>query len=291
MSVCGILLLMKNIAVIGVGIMGHGIAANFLKKGYVVHLWNRHKEKIQDLVEQGAIIYDTPREATAASEIVFEVTANDESSRTAWLGKDGILAGAGEKTVLIECATVSIDWIDELAKLTQEKKLSFFDMGMTGSRAGAESGKLTFLVGGDKDRLEELKPVLSAISTTIQHFGPVSSGMRYKLILNMLQAIHMVGFGEALRMAAQGGLDLKAVGDTLIQHPGGNPTNAAWRDYQHEPHPINFSVEWITKDLTYAKKFAKTLTTPLLDDVLKKYSEAVKGKWDQKDWTTITKLK
>ena len=81
----------KTIGVIGVGIMGEGIAANYLKKGYNV-VWNRSKDKLKRLIAKGAIPSDSPKEATSKSDIIFEVTANDESSRSVWLGEDGILA-------------------------------------------------------------------------------------------------------------------------------------------------------------------------------------------------------
>ena len=75
---------MKKIAVIGTGIMGHGMAANFLKHGFEVIVWNRDKKKLKLLVQKGAVVAVTPREAAAKADTVFEVTANDESSRSVW---------------------------------------------------------------------------------------------------------------------------------------------------------------------------------------------------------------
>lgn len=281
---------MKKIAVIGIGIMGNGIASNFLKHGYQVFVWNRHENKLKDLVKKGAVVKRTPCEATRSADLVFEVTANDESSRSVWLGKDGILRGASPQKILIECSTVSIDWIDELVAACKKDHMPFFDMAMTGGRIGAEAGTLILLVGGNKQILESLKSDLKAISEKIMYFGPAGSGIRYKLLLNMLQAIHIGALGEVLNVAKTAGLDMKVVGDALAEHPGGTTTRFTWRDYQKEPNPINFSVQWITKDLTYAKKFADSLPTPFLDEVLRKYTNAMKKKLDQKDWTIINKM-
>src|SRR3989338_5181708 len=85
---------MKKIAVIGKGIMGHGMAANFLKHGFEVTVWNRDSEKLKPFIKKGAIAVDTPRKAASKADIIFEVTASDESSRKVWLGNEGILAGA-----------------------------------------------------------------------------------------------------------------------------------------------------------------------------------------------------
>lgn len=278
---------MKKVAVVGIGIMGHGIADNFLKNNYEVYVWNRNKEKIKDL--QGAKIAKTPREAAENADIIFEVTANDESSKSVWLGKNGILAGADPKKILIACGTLSIAWTDKLAKVCAKKKLTFFDMPMTGSRAGAEGGKLILMVGGNKQQLEKLKPILKAIAAEILYFGPAGFGMRFKLLLNTLQSIHTAAFGEVLRMAKKMSLNIKEVGEALSIRPGGVSTNLAWKNYQNEPKPLNFSTEWMTKDLKYTKVEFKNFPTPLLDTALKIFKKAVK-KIPQKDYTMINKL-
>src|SRR3989338_9242957 len=131
---------MKKIAVIGTGIMGHGMAANFLKHGFEVTVWNRDKKKLKFLIQKGAIAADTPREAAAKADIVFEVTANDESSRSVWLGDDGILSGAHKNITLIVSCTFSVSWIEELARVCADRKITFFDMPLTGGRGGAEAG-------------------------------------------------------------------------------------------------------------------------------------------------------
>lgn len=282
---------MKSVAVIGTGIMGAGIASNFLKNGYKVFVWNRNKDRVKDLIKKGAISVSSPKEAAKMADLIFEVTANDQSSESVWLGKDGIIAGATPNKTLITCATLSASWTDKLSSFCAKKNLTFFDMAMTGGRQGAEAGKLILLVGGNKTKLKSLEKDLKAISEKIFYFGKTGSGMRYKLILNSLQAIHIAGFGEALKLAKTAGLDLKAVGDALAERPGGIPTNVAWRDFQNEPNPINFSVEWITKDLNYAKAIKRGVKSPLLDETLKKFKTAIKKKLGQKDWTVINKLK
>lgn len=176
-----------------------------------------------------------------------------------------------------------------LADLCKSKKLTFFDMPMTGSRAGAEGGKLVLMVGGDREMLKELKPVLKAITAEVLYFGKAGSGMRFKLLLNTLQSIHTVAFGEVLRMAKKMRLNLKEVGDTLTVRPGGVSTNLAWKNYQNEPKPLNFSTEWMTKDLKYTKEEFKNFPTPLLDITLKIFKKAVK-KISQKDYTMINKI-
>lgn len=281
---------MKKIGIVGIGIMGNGIANNYLKKGYKVFIWNRTKDKLSSLADQGAIILDTPKEVAKTCDILFEITANDESSRSVWLGEDGILAGAGSETILISSATVSAFWTDELTKKCLDNNQIFFDMPVTGGRKGAENGQLVLLVGGDENIFNDFKSDLAAISEKQHYFGSAGSGCRYKLLLNMLQAIHVTGLGEVLKIAVQSGMDIKKVGDALAERPGGVTTVNAWRDYQVTPKSANFSIQLMYKDLNYAKQFGQSLNLPLLDDVLVKFKQAIDNGLSDKDWTAVNKL-
>jgi 3-hydroxyisobutyrate dehydrogenase len=275
----------KTIGIVGTGIMGSGMVVNYLKGGHTVNIWNRTAEKTTGLQAAGAKLLSTPKAVVAASDIIFEVTANDESSQSVWQRGDGILAGADPNKILITSATLSADWIDQLAALCAEKSFTFFDMPLTGGRAAAEGGTLTLLVGGDESKLENLKGNLAAISSKIFHFGQAGSGMRYKLILNYLQAAHIVAFGEALKLAKTQGLDITKVGEALVDRPGGVATSIAWQAYRQADPPLTFSVDWITKDLGYAKHMAQKLELPLLDDILAAYLKAQKQGLGDKDWT------
>jgi len=281
---------MRTIAVIGLGIMGHGIADNFLSKGYKVTVWNRSAGKADNLVSKGATLASSVAQAVDGADLVFEVTANDQSSQQMWLGEHGIIAYAKPGQYLISCATLSTDWTDQLATHCSKAGLEFFDMPMTGGRVAAESGQLTLLVGGSQNGLNEITPDLEAIAKDVKYFGKAGSGMRYKLILNTLQAIHLAGLGEALRMADVVGLDKELVGNALIERPGGVVTNIGWEAYKKSPDPVTFSVEWIAKDLGYATDMVKTIQHPLLDEALRVYKQAIEQGLSQSDWTEINKL-
>ena len=278
---------MKKIALIGCGIMGAGMARNFLAKNFDVYIWNRTKENVQSLVDAGAIFVDTPAEATRQADVIFEVTANDASSKAVWLDDDGILSGANDTKSLIISATISAAWVDELTELCASKGLNFFDIPLTGSRAGAENGQLWLLAGGDKAKIDALKEVFSAISSKLLYFGKTGSAMRYKLILNMLQAVHIVGLGEALNIAKEQNLDLETVGQALCERPGGSATNLAWNGYKSDTKHVNFAIELITKDLTYAKELAGQTNTPLLNDVLTQYRNAIEAGKGTSDWSAV----
>jgi 3-hydroxyisobutyrate dehydrogenase len=163
-------------------------------------------------------------------------------------------------------------------------------MPLTGGRRGAESGELILLVGGDAAALETLKPDLAAISAKIVYFGPAGSGARYKLVLNALQAVHIIGLGEALKLAEKCGLDQKTVGDALAEYPGGVITARTWSLHNTPSEQTNFAVKWLAKDLSYAKDLANDLDLPLLDDVSAKYDEAVKQGLGDRDYGEAMKI-
>ncbi|HEX3081775.1 MAG TPA: NAD-binding protein, partial [Candidatus Saccharimonadia bacterium] len=151
----------------------------------------------------------------------------------------------------------------------------------------AESGQLTLLIGGDEAKLGEARPGLEAIARDVKFFGSVGAGTKYKLILNTLQAIHLAGFGEAMRLAKAAGLDEEQVANSLAERPGGVMTEISRKSYGHQPEPITFSVQWIAKDLGYTADMAGALAHPLLDDVSKLYQAAMREGHKDADWTSI----
>lgn len=271
----------KKIGIVGLGVMGSGMALNFLKKGFTVFVWNRTPKDID------AVICSSPKEVAQRSDIIFEVTANDDSSRSVWTGADGILAGATAEKIFIASATLSITWIDELIGLCTQKGFTFCDIPLTGGRVGAESGTLTLLCGGDPVVIKELQPVFDAVAKKVFYFGPLGRGMRYKLILNYMQALHIVGFGQAMKMARAHDMDLEKVADALVDRPGGVVTQIAKNRYFNDTDPVTFSIEWIVKDLIYAKQYAGNLDVPLLDEVLAVYKKALEKGSGHKDWTSV----
>lgn len=271
----------QKIGIVGLGVMGNGMALNFLKKGFTVFVWNRTPKDID------AVICSSPKEVATRSDIIFEVTANDESSRSVWTGADGILAGATAEKILIASATLSVHWIDELIALCKQKEFIFCDIPLTGGRVGAETGALTMLCGGDATVIGDLQPVFDAVAKKVFYFGAAGRGMRYKLILNYMQALHIVGFGQAMKMAKAHHMDLVKVADALVDRPGGVVTQIAKNRYFNDTDPVTFSIEWIVKDLAYAKQYAGDLDVPLLDDVLAVYKKALENGNGHKDWASV----
>ena len=276
---------MAHVAVVGTGVIGAGMAVNLLRQGHAVSVWNRTAEHAAEVVSAGATLATTPGAAAHGADVVFEATADDTTSRSVWLGEDGILAGSTAGSTLITSATLSPAWVAELADACRGADRTFLDMPVTGGRAGAEGGALIMLVGGEASDLAAVAGVLEAISTTVRHFGPVGSGTKFKLVLNALQAAHLVAFGEAMTLARSVGLDPDDVGPALVERLGGPVTTMAWAADQHLPERANFALVWALKDLRYASAMAGDLHTPMLDAAVERLAGAAAKGWGERDWT------
>src|ERR1700741_5285884 len=252
---------MKHVAFIGLGRMGHGMAGRYLDAGFTVALWNRSKAKGEDLVARGARWAASPADAAKGADAVVTMVADDEVSRSVWLGKDGAAAVMKPGTLAIECSTVSYRHALDMARELNARVLTYIDCPVTGLPHTAATGELTLLVGADPADLEKARPFLTPISSTIRHFGKIGSGTVYKLINNLLGAIQIAGLAEGLAIAEQAGLDMKLVQEAIETGVAASPQvlrhskRMAARNFAG----ATFSTALRHKDAAYAVALAESL--------------------------------
>jgi len=213
---------MRQIALLGVGTMGSGMAENWLKKGLSLAVYNRTRSKAEAFAAAGARVANTAREAAVGAELILAMVADEQASRDVWLGADGALAGAQQGAVLVESSTVPPEWVRELARLAGEQGCEFLDVPVAGSKAAAASGGLTLFVGGDPATLERARPALDAIGRQIVHLGPSGTGATWKLIHNMMLAVHVAAAAEAIALAAKAGFDPAQTAGLIANGPAGS---------------------------------------------------------------------
>jgi 3-hydroxyisobutyrate dehydrogenase len=210
-----------RVAILGLGIMGAGMANRLLSANFPLTVYNRNREKSVPFADAGAFIAASPREAASRSEIILSMVGDDAASRNTWFGENGALAGASPNSVLIESSTLSGEWIQELAAKAGERGCRFLDAPVTGTKPHAASGELLFLVGGSADALDAARPVFSVLGRDVVHLGPVGSGSLMKLINNFVCGVQAASFAEAVSMIDAGGLDrAKAVSILTGGAPG-----------------------------------------------------------------------
>jgi 3-hydroxyisobutyrate dehydrogenase len=252
-----------RVAVLGLGIMGSGIAQNLLKAGYAVAVYNRTRAKAEPLAALGARIANNPCEAAAEADVIVSMVGNDEASRAMWTGETGALAQAKSGAVLVECSTLSVAWVRELASLAANRPL--LDAPVTGSKDAAAQGKLKLFVGGAQAVIEQVRPVLEAFSQEITHMGPSGSGVLLKLVNNMMVAVQAVALAEGLILAERGGLNVEQVINVISQGAPGSPIvkGKAGKMLARDYEDTHFALRWMQKDAAYALRAAEEFGVPL----------------------------
>jgi 3-hydroxyisobutyrate dehydrogenase len=248
----------STIAFLGLGIMGGGMANRLLGAGFPLAVYNRNAEKAKPLAAAGAKVAATAREAATGADIIISMVADDAAARAVWLGENGALAGTKAGAILIECSTISPDWIKELGAEAKKKNCELLDAPVTGTKPHAAAGELTFLVGGSAEALEKGRPALAVMSKAIFHVGPAGSGALVKLLNNFLCAVQAVSFAEALALIEKSGLDRTQTLEILTQGTPGSPVvkTMAARMTTHDYEP-KFLLRLMAKDIAYAGEAGK----------------------------------
>lgn len=280
----------QRVAILGLGTMGSGMASNLLKAGFPVSAYNRTQAKAAPVAAAGARIAATPADAVRDADVVISMLSDDDASRKTWTGDVGALAAAKPGAVLIESSTVTPAWIAELAALASERNLTLLDAPVTGSRVQAESGQLTFLVGGDESALERVRSVLGSMSKEIVHLGPVGSGSRMKLINNFLCGVQVASLAEGLAWIERSGLNREQALKILCNGAPGSPLlNTISARMVARTYDVNFLLSLMRKDLHYAgtdaTKLGIVLHTAKAAEV--RFDEAVAVGYAEKDMSAV----
>ena|SRR5579871_4460609 len=253
-----------HIAFLGLGIMGSGMARRLLTNGYPVTVFNRDPDKAKPLVPDGAQVASSPAVAAEAATVIISMVADDVASRSVWLGQQGALSATRRQTVCIECGTVTVGWIRELAVAATQRGCQLLDAPVTGTKPHAAAGELTFLVGGDAGTLEQVRPVLAAMSRAIIYVGPTGSGALLKLINNFLCGVQVASLAEAMGMIERSGLDRTKALDMLMGGAAGSPLLKTIANRMTTPDfTPNFLLRLMAKDLGYAIEEGTRLSVAL----------------------------
>ena len=281
---------MNAIAFLGLGTMGNGMAGRLLEAGFGVTVWNRSVGRAEALGDRGATIARSPRDAAAKADIVISMVADDTASRQVWLGEDGALPVLRPGSVAIECSTLSPDWIAELAQAVAGRGAAFLDAPVTGSKAHAAAGELTFLVGGETAVLERVRRVLAAMGRATVHLGPVGSGARMKLVNNFVCGVQAVALAEGLAFAEACGLNPAAATEVLVNGAPGSPlVKAVSGRINARNYDVQFLLPLMRKDLTYAMTEAERHGVPLRTAEVARdlFDDAIRAGWHEADFAAV----
>lgn len=281
-----------HVALLGLGIMGVGMAGRLLAANYPLTVYNRNREKAQPFSKAGAFVAGSPREAASRAEIIISMVADDVASRNIWLGNHGALAGVSAGSVLIECSTLTVGWIKELAAAAAANKCEFLDAPVTGTKPHAASGELVFLVGGSESALATVRPVLSVLGHEIIHLGPNGRGALLKLINNFVCGVQAASFAEAAALIDAGGLDReKALAVLTNGAPGSGLVQRIAERAAAENFTPNFLLRLMAKDLGYALNEAsqRGIELQTAESALAVFQHAIDKGYGEKDVSAVVK--
>lgn len=253
------------IGFIGLGIIGSGMVRNLLAAGHHVVVWNRTRNRMDEIVALGADPAESPADVAARCEIVMLCVSDTPDVVEVVTGPDGLLGSLGPRSLVIDHSTISPTVTEELAAQVAEQGGSWLDAPVSGGSEGAAKGSLSIMVGGSRADLERARTFFEAFGTTITHAGPVGSGQKVKIVNQILVVGNQLAASEALLFAAMAGLDLEA---TLQAVTGG--AAGSWMLANRGPQMIvrdwrpGFTIDLQQKDLRLALEAGAELGTPML---------------------------
>ncbi|MDF2177697.1 3-hydroxyisobutyrate dehydrogenase [Aliiglaciecola sp. CAU 1673] len=221
-----------QIAFIGLGNMGGPMAANLVKAGHRVHVFDLVAENMQQLAKLGAIAASSAAVAAQDAEVVITMLPAGKHVRGLYLGEHGLEQVLDEGTLVIDSSTIDAESARVVAQGLAKRRIDFVDAPVSGGVAGAAAGTLTFIVGGRPEQFMRAKPVLEAMGKNIFHAGDHGAGQVAKICNNMLLAVLMTGTSEALQLGMAHGLDPKVLSEIMLQSSGCN-----WTLQKYNPCP------------------------------------------------------
>ncbi|MBO3277289.1 3-hydroxyisobutyrate dehydrogenase [Pseudomonas schmalbachii] len=291
---------MKQIAFLGLGHMGAPMAANLLKAGYLLRVFDLVQSAIDTAVAQGASAARSARDAVQGADVVISMLPASHHVESLYLGDEGLLAHIAPGTLVLECSTIAPVSARKVHHDAAERGIEMLDAPVSGGTAGAAAGTLTFMVGGDEAVLEKARPVFEAMGRNIFHAGGDGAGQVAKVCNNQLLAVLMIGTAESLALGVANGLDPKVLSEIMRRSSGGN-----WALEVYNPWPGvmenapasreyegGFMSALMAKDLGLAQETAQVSgnSTPMGSLALSLYRMLLKQGFAEKDFSSVQKL-
>ena len=243
---------------IGTGVMGSSMCGHVLDAGYAVTVYTRTKDRAGPLIGRGAEWGDSPAEVAASSDVVLSIVGYPSDVREVILGEAGVLAGATEGSIVVDMTTSEPVLAVEIHAEAKARGVDAVDAPVSGGDVGARNATLSFMVGGDEEAIERVRPVLEAMGKSIIRQGGPGAGQHTKMVNQILIATGMIGVCEALLYAYRAGLDL----DTALESVSGGAAGS-WSLTNYAPRMLGgdfepgFVVDHFVKDMGIALAEAK----------------------------------
>ena len=253
---------MKRIGMIGIGMMGHGIATNLVKHGHALSvLAHEGNQPLEGLIAQGVKTFQTPKALAEHCDIVILCVTGTPQVEAVLFGQDGVLQGLAPGSIVIDCSTSIPTSTERIAKFVSDYGCQFLDAPMTRTPKEAAEGRLNLLVGGDAQLFEQCKPILSCFAENIVHAGPIGAGHRMKLLHNYVSLGSVTLMAEAAACALSSGMNPQTFIDVLAMGGGWGAPLERLKPYltAGDTSSLRFSLANSLKDLSYYNQMAEDM--------------------------------
>ena len=277
----------RQVAFLGLGVMGYPMAGHLARNGYRVRVYNRTARKAEQWVEKhGGESAVTPAAATVDAEVVFACVGNDDDIREVTTGVDGAFETLAKGAVFVDHTTASAMVARELAEICMAHGAHFFDAPVSGGQAGAENGALTVMVGGNPDQFEQVRNVIDSYARKVEWMGPVGNGQLAKMVNQICIAGLLQGLSEGINFAERAGLDVEKLLDVISQGAAQSwqMENRGMTMHQ-DKFDFGFAVDWMRKDLGMCLDEARRNdsllpATAIINEFYGKVQAVGGGRWD-----------
>ena len=280
----------NTLGIVGVGVMGGGIAANLLKGGANLVVYDVNPARVQHFASLGAYAASSPADVARQASTLISMVETTAQSEDVIMGADGFQSAAQPGDVILSMATIDPLAVKRWHAELKPRGIDLIDAPVSGGQERAESGDLSIICGGDAAVVDRVRPLLQSCARQVFHMGPVGQGLAMKLVNNMLIQVNTVAVAEAMVLGAKAGLDTQAMIDVIRQSTG---HSVAFEMRAPRYLSGNFepggTVDITWKDQTLQTDFANTLGMPLfLANVTRQVFQWARGLGHNKKDSSIT---
>ncbi len=282
-----------KIGFIGLGLMGNPMAKNILNSGFELHVYNRTKQKTNELRDLGAIVCDTILDLTSNVDVLITIVTGPKDVEEVLFGDGGVVSAKKKNITVIDMSTIGPTAAKSIGEKLKQHSIDFLDAPVTGSVPRAITGELTIFIGGEKSVVEKIRPVLLAMGKSLHHIGPVGSGQAVKLINNHLVATTVSALAEAILLGDVLQIDREKIVSALVETPVFSPfMKLNLPNFVKDEYPTAFSVANMYKDLAIAlEEINKSKTElPILEMVKEFYKKSIEKGLGNADISSVIKI-
>jgi len=280
---------------IGTGVMGKNMCFHLLNAGHDIFIYNRTREKAEELIASGAVWKNSPEEVTKKADIVFTIVGYPKDVENVYFGEKGIFKGVHKNLILVDMTTTKPNLAIKINKKAIEMGIDSIDAPVSGGDVGARQGTLTIMAGGNQETFDKVLPLLKLLGTRISLQGKAGAGQHTKMANQIVIAGTMMGVSEALVYAKTAGIDPEKMVSAISHGAAGCWTldNLAPRVIKGDLEP-GFFIDHFVKDMDIAleeaeKKHIKLSSLELADKQYKKLQAEGYGKKGTQALTEIWK--